>query len=72
MMANENGMAENFHAQTGQGSRDLAFTWTSSVFLILANEYLLEKVDEGILHKEERRKAQWGTCVFLLVRAWHK
>ncbi|SFC65463.1 Trehalase [Bacillus sp. 491mf] len=55
IMANENGMAENFHAQTGQGLRDLAFTWTSSVFLVLANEYLLEKADKGMLHKEEKR-----------------
>ena len=39
-MANENGMAENFDAKTGKGLRDLAFTWTSSVFLILGNEYI--------------------------------
>lgn len=41
LMANENGMAENFNAKTGEGLRDRAFTWTSSVFLLLANEYLL-------------------------------
>jgi len=34
------GMAENFDALTGEGLRDRACTWTSSVFLILANEYL--------------------------------
>jgi len=39
-MANESGMAENFDAQTGEGLRDRAFTWTSSVFLILGSEYL--------------------------------
>lgn len=39
-MANENGMAENYDALTGEGLRDLAFTWTSSVYLILANEYV--------------------------------
>ncbi|WP_077325304.1 amylo-alpha-1,6-glucosidase [Virgibacillus siamensis] len=39
-MANQNGMAENFNALTGEGLRDPAFTWTSSVFLVLANEYL--------------------------------
>lgn len=39
-MANKNGMAENFDAITGEGLRDRAFTWTSSVFLILANSYV--------------------------------
>ncbi|MFD0693113.1 amylo-alpha-1,6-glucosidase [Paenibacillus sp. GCM10027628] len=37
-MAAKSGMAENYDAQTGEGLRDRAFTWTSSVFLILANE----------------------------------
>ncbi|WP_035289441.1 trehalase family glycosidase [Clostridium sp. KNHs214] len=39
-MANKNGMAENFNALTGEGLRDTAFTWTSSVFLVLCNEYI--------------------------------
>ncbi|MDQ0198701.1 amylo-alpha-1,6-glucosidase [Neobacillus ginsengisoli] len=39
-MANKSGMAENFQALTGEGLRDPAFTWTSSVFLILANALL--------------------------------
>jgi len=43
-MANQAGMAENFNALTGEGLRDPAFTWTSSVFLILANELLEEHV----------------------------
>jgi glycogen debranching enzyme len=34
------GFAENFDALTGAGLRDRAYTWTSSVFLILASEYL--------------------------------
>jgi putative isomerase len=38
-MLDLSGMAENFDAITGQGLRDRAFTWTSSVFLILGNEY---------------------------------
>lgn len=38
-MANVAGMAENFDAITGEALRDKSFTWTSSVFLILANEY---------------------------------
>ncbi|MGF7060378.1 amylo-alpha-1,6-glucosidase [Brassicibacter mesophilus] len=39
-MANSSGMAENFNAETGEGLRDKAFTWTSSVFLILGNKLL--------------------------------
>lgn len=39
-MANQSGMAENFHALTGKGLRDPAFTWTSSVFLLLANSLM--------------------------------
>lgn len=39
-MAKKNGMAENYDALTGEGLRDRAYTWTSSVFLILANQYL--------------------------------
>jgi putative isomerase len=35
------GMAENFDPISGKGLVDPAFTWTSSVFLMLANEYLL-------------------------------
>jgi hypothetical protein len=41
-MAASSGMAENYDALTGEGLRDRAYTWTSSVFLILAHEYLLE------------------------------
>jgi len=36
------GFAENFDALTGQGHRDPSYTWTSSIFLLLANTYLLE------------------------------
>ncbi|MGG1676952.1 amylo-alpha-1,6-glucosidase [Neobacillus sp. NRS-1170] len=39
-MANKSGMAENFHAHTGEGLRDPAFTWTSSVFLLLAHSLM--------------------------------
>ncbi|WP_257347118.1 amylo-alpha-1,6-glucosidase [Pseudalkalibacillus decolorationis] len=41
-MAAKSGMAENFNALTGKGLRDRAFTWTSSVFLVLANELFAE------------------------------
>jgi len=39
-MVDHSGMAENFDALTGEGLRDRAYSWTSSVFLILAHEYL--------------------------------
>lgn len=42
-MAVCSGFAENFDALTGEGLRDRAYTWTSSVFLILVHEYLTEK-----------------------------
>lgn len=34
------GFAENFDALTGKGLRDPAYTWTSSVFLVLCKQYL--------------------------------
>lgn len=37
------GMAENFDPLSGRGLVDPAFTWTSSVFLMLANRYLMKK-----------------------------
>ena len=42
-MCAKHGFAENFNALTGQPLRDPAYTWTSSVFLILAHEYLREE-----------------------------
>ena len=36
----KSGFAENFNAKTGEPLRDSAYTWTASVFLILAHEYL--------------------------------
>lgn len=36
-MAQQYGMAENFNALTGEALRDRAYTWTSSVFLLLGN-----------------------------------
>ena len=38
--AQNNGMTENFDPKTGKGLVDPAFTWTSSVFICLANEYI--------------------------------
>jgi len=39
-MVQKSGCAENFDALTGEGLRDRAYTWTASVFMILAHEYL--------------------------------
>lgn len=39
-MCKKSGFAENYDALTGEGLRDLAYTWTSSVFLILTHEYV--------------------------------
>ena len=36
----QSGCAENFDARTGAGLRDRAYTWTASVFLIFAREYV--------------------------------
>jgi glycogen debranching enzyme len=40
-MVCQSGMAENFDALTGAGLRDGAYTWTSSIFSVLAHEFLL-------------------------------
>ena len=37
------GCAENFDALTGAGLRDRAYTWTASVMLVMAHEYLKEE-----------------------------
>jgi glycogen debranching enzyme len=39
-MVARSGMAENFDALSGDGLRDRAYTWTASVFLVLASEYV--------------------------------
>jgi putative isomerase len=39
-MAQQSGMYENFDAVSGDGLRDPAYTWTSSVFLIFAHQLL--------------------------------
>lgn len=38
-MVARSGMAENFDALSGDGLRDRAYTWTASLFLVLASEY---------------------------------
>lgn len=41
------GFAENFDATSGAGLRDRAYTWTSSVFLILAKNYVRAQRADG-------------------------
>lgn len=43
-MCRKHGFAENFDAKTGEGLRDKAYTWTSSVFLLLANDIYEEEL----------------------------
>jgi glycogen debranching enzyme len=38
--AQKYGMCENFNPETGEGNDDPAFAWTSSVFLLLSNQYI--------------------------------
>ncbi len=40
LMAQRSGMSENFNAISGEGLRDPAYTWTSSVYLIFAHQLL--------------------------------
>jgi len=47
VMASHSGMAENYDAVTGEGLRDPAYTWTSSVFLIFAHQLQGEGKGEG-------------------------
>jgi len=37
------GFAENFDARTGAGLRDRAYTWTASVYLVLAREHVARR-----------------------------
>jgi putative isomerase len=40
LLCSNSGFAENFDALTGNSLRDKAYTWTSSIFLLIAHEYL--------------------------------
>ncbi len=44
-LCQKGGMAENFHPFTGEGLGDPAYTWTASVFLILAEELMKEPAE---------------------------
>jgi glycogen debranching enzyme len=41
-MCAQHGFAENFDARTGEGLCDRPYTWTASVFLVLAHEFLAD------------------------------
>ncbi|QBE97352.1 hypothetical protein PMF13cell1_02908 [Blautia producta] len=41
-MIMKSGSAENFDARTGEGLRDRAYTWTGSVMLVMAQEFLMD------------------------------
>ncbi len=41
-MAQKNGMYENYNAVTGEGLRDSAYTWASSVYLVFAHQLMSE------------------------------
>jgi putative isomerase len=40
LLCEKSGFAENFNAITGDAQRDKAYTWTSSVFIVLCEKYL--------------------------------
>lgn len=44
-MVLKSGCAENFDALTGDGLRDRAYTWTASVMLVMAHEFLAEETE---------------------------
>jgi glycogen debranching enzyme len=55
-MAQQSGMYENFDAITGEGLRDPAYTWTSSVYLIFAHQLLSGGTQHRIAACCDRRR----------------
>ena len=45
----KSGFAENYNAITGEGLRDRAYTWTASVFLILAGGFYKNNITERLV-----------------------
>lgn len=43
-MCDKSGFRENFVAVTGEGLRDVGYTWTSSVFLVIAHDYIYNSI----------------------------
>jgi putative isomerase len=48
-MTQRSGMNENFNAITGEGLRDPAYTWTSSVYLIFAHQLLTDRTGDSLI-----------------------
>lgn len=46
-LCERHGFAENFDALTGAGLRDLAYTWTASVYLVLAREHVAREQERS-------------------------
>ena len=65
-MVVRSGMAENFDAISGEGLRDRAYSWTSSVFLILAHEYCGDT--HGAFRKQFERQTGPRQCVAVVRR----
>jgi glycogen debranching enzyme len=45
-LCEKNGFAENYNAESGVGNRDLSYTWSASVYLILRKEQRSEPAEE--------------------------
>lgn len=46
-LCDKSGFAECFDALTGAGQRDRAYTWTASIFLLLASDFLAPAADKA-------------------------
>ena len=47
-LCDKSGFAECFDALTGAGQRDRAYTWTASIFLLLASDFLAPAADKAV------------------------
>ena len=59
-MAQQSGMHENFDAITGEGLRDPAYTWTSSIYLIFAHQLLSGDIKARSITRQTRSSCR--TC----------
>ena len=56
-MCAKEGFAENFNPVTGKGLVDPAYTWSSSVFILLAHEYLERDVHSRIKESDDKKQS---------------
>lgn len=47
-LCDKSGFAECFDALTGAGQRDRAYTWTASIFFLLASDFLAPAADKAV------------------------